>query len=587
MESPKPSAVVARRLEALYLKRKQVLAAPPQDALRQILADPMALALVRSFPEQDFYLLVKDIGPEDALELMAVASDRQWEYILDMEAWTRDRVDDRSLTQWAERMQRCDGKRLVQWLAQDKPLLMNHLITRNLQVVLREHDQDAGDIPDDFFTFDGTYYMRICDDPAAIGSEDAPGLNAKQRQVFWKQFLQDLAQWDYARFIKAIQEEVIVTEPEAEEELFRHRNIRLAERGLLPFDEAIAIYQPLTAKPLQSREPHYKKVHMAAPSPLHLPQLPLQQIPGEHLFSRALQQVEAAPLRDKIEAELVALANAIIVADQRSIESRKDLAAVVEKAGGYLSIGLDQLLDGKADPVGAAGYLKNTPLSDIFRTGFSAALDLHWQAQRWVDYSWFGSRGFSLAFWGQAWMGFLGGLLLKKPLFYDNYAAGELFREFRSTADLDDARKVLHHAMAIDALLADMGLPIRAAGKSSGHVNFKNLLLTQWCRHYLGLPGDMAPVPLALFKTFFSDLFPARAGGQDTVSAGVSNEMKTAFLNWLAEGSQQTPHEISSLLGTVLEGLFQQIAEEYGRVAADDLDPRHLYLFLVQTDSER
>ena len=585
MEDPKPSAVVARRLEALYRQRQKILAAPPQDALRQILDDPQALALVRSFPEQDFYLLLNDIGPEDAMELMALASDRQWEYVLDLEAWSRDRVDDRSLTQWAERLQRCDGKRLVQWLAREKPLLMNYLTTRNLQVVVREHDQDAGDIPDDFFTFDGTYYIRISDNPSAVGSEDASGISAKQRLAFWKQLLQDLAQWDYTRFLKIIQEEVVVTAPEAEEELYRHRKIRLAEKGLLPFDEAIAIYQPLTAKPLHPHESRYKQTRMEAPSPLHLPQLPLQQMPGEHLFSRALQRVEAAPLREKIEAELVALANTIIVADQRRIESRKDLAAVVEKAGGYLNIGLEQLLEGNVDAGKAAGHLKKVLVSDIFRAGYSAALDLHWQAQHWLDQSWFGSRGFSLAFWDQEWMGFLGGLLLKRPLYYDNYVSGELFREFRSTTDLDVARQVLHQAMAIDTLLAGMEPQIQAVGTSRGYLNYKNLLLTLWCRHYLGLSDEVVPVPLPFFKSFFSELFPARAGTKDAVPAVIRDEMKTAFLDWLAAGSKQAPQEISANLGNMLEELFQNIAEEYGGVAADDLDPRHLHLFLVQADT--
>ena len=39
----------------------------------------------------------------------------------------------------------------------------------------------------------------------------------------------------------------VVIPAEAEEEAFRQRNVRLAEKGLLPFEEAVGIYQPLPA----------------------------------------------------------------------------------------------------------------------------------------------------------------------------------------------------------------------------------------------------------------------------------------------------------------------------------------------------
>ena len=59
----------------LQEKRQQILALAPREALDRILQDPQQLPLVHSFPEQDLYFLIHDIGPEDALPLLALASE--------------------------------------------------------------------------------------------------------------------------------------------------------------------------------------------------------------------------------------------------------------------------------------------------------------------------------------------------------------------------------------------------------------------------------------------------------------------------------------------------------------------------------
>ena len=66
-----PDRQIAERARELQKKRSAIRALPPEQALGRILSDPQPAALVHSFPESDFYLLVHDIGPEDALPLLA------------------------------------------------------------------------------------------------------------------------------------------------------------------------------------------------------------------------------------------------------------------------------------------------------------------------------------------------------------------------------------------------------------------------------------------------------------------------------------------------------------------------------------
>ena len=83
---------VLQRARELMEKRRKMLSLPPEKVVDRILADPQPAALVHSFPEQDFYFLINEIGPEDSLPLIALASNRQWDHIVDLETWQKSVV---------------------------------------------------------------------------------------------------------------------------------------------------------------------------------------------------------------------------------------------------------------------------------------------------------------------------------------------------------------------------------------------------------------------------------------------------------------------------------------------------------------
>jgi hypothetical protein len=58
--------------------------------------------------------------------------------------------------------------------------------------------------------------------------------------------------------------------------------------------------------------------------------------------------------------------------------------------------------------------------------------------------------------------------------------------------------------------------------------------------------------------------------------------MKTAFLGWLAQDTGLKEYEISEKLGRIFEDLFGEIEAEFGRVAATELDPRFVQLFVLK-----
>ena len=103
------------RFRTLQEKRQQLMALDPKDAMERILQDSQPLPLVHSFPEQDLYFLIHDIGPEDALPVLALASEKQWDHIVDLEAWQKDRIDIKSVSRWLGLLLDADPQRFIRW----------------------------------------------------------------------------------------------------------------------------------------------------------------------------------------------------------------------------------------------------------------------------------------------------------------------------------------------------------------------------------------------------------------------------------------------------------------------------------------
>ena len=116
-----------------------------------------------------------------------------------------------------------------------------------------------------------------------------------------------------------------------------------------------------------------------------------------------------------------------------------------------------------------------------------------------------------------------------------------------------------------------------------GFLTYKNLILTLWARHYLKLSArKLKPLTQNEFKPFFDQLLPVQPTNGLNQKRRVPREMKQNFLDWLAADTGQKDFEITGRLGQTLENLFEEIESELDRVAAKDLDPRYVHMFLLE-----
>jgi hypothetical protein len=566
------------RLQDLKKERQRLLSLPPEAALEHLVSQKGAIAIVHSFPPEDFHLFVRDIGTQDALPLLAMASNRQWEYILDIEIWHKDRMDFSAATAWLNLLLSADPARLTEWCAKGNETFLDFFLLRNIEVRIREYDESPSELGKDFITFDDTFYFRILDppflpeidtDPETVSHSDQ---YLEDRREFLIQLLQGLSKYDHQRFQGILLESAAIIPAETEEEMYRLRNVRLAEKGFLPFDEAVGIYQPLTEKDLKKRTRKLQTGPAAEEMFMPVPYYAQNLLEPDGIFAKTLSSVKNEYFLMQLQSEFTGLCNQLLIADQKPINGRSALHDAVIKVSGYIGIGLETLSGSKTEQVEA--HL----LADIFRVGYGMALRLKWRADKWRNSSWFKARGLPLSFWDEQWLGVIGGLLIKRPRYFDKYQIGTLYREFSTTHDISVTDMILTEIIAFDDLLAALSLETGPIPPGS-LLTYKNLLLTHWARETADSKAGktaFAPLPLDVFNSFFDTLWHSPKKPRT-----IKFSVKSDFLKWLTGKSGLSGTEITQKCGKTLESLFAEIETELGRVSKKDIDPRFIQLFLV------
>ncbi len=572
----------------LLEQRRRLLSMPAEKALDAILESPDALPLVHSFSGEDFYFLIHDIGLDDALPLLSMASSSQWEYILDVEGWQRDKIVLNSTLKWFDLLLKADADRFIQWVQKEKLELFEFCLFKTIEIRVREHDEDPGVFGDDFVSLDGIFYFRLID----RSLDDSPEADLlPEKEEILLSLLKKLADADHVVYQKILFEFANILPAETEEEIYRLRNVRMAENGFLPFEEAIGIYQPLQKATEISMQKRMTRLGASPKSTIPLSLYPVSVLSGEDLFSRTMNQIDARGLFSALESEFAVLCNTIIAADQKTIRERVELAGIVTKACGYISIGLQKLSGNMEKPhmESLISLISEYPLSHIFKTGYGLVLELKWRTDRWLKKSWFQKNGLSLGFWGEEWLGILGGLLLKKPLYFDNYETGKMYREHTSMTDIQKTEEAVSGVIRFDTLLSVLNISFEPL--SSYFITYKNMLLTLWARVQLGLDSRLLPIELALFRVFFQTIFEESAENQEKgtqmgepLKKQITTHAKTTFVNWISAKTGWMDTEITNRYGSFFDKLFQEIENEYGSVSAKDLDPRYVRLFLLQQE---
>ncbi len=539
---------------------RQLFALSGREALNRILELEQAGKFVPRLSRVDFFWLLKKIGLDDAFPLLKLASTEQWQCLLDLELWERDRLNLQQVSEWLGRLYKADPERLVRWLFGEARALCYWFFFQRIEVKTAAGDE-ALDLPEGFFTLDNVHHIRI--------------LQKDDEEVI-EDLLTALARRNYARFQTFLETLAGLLPAEAEENMFRLRNTRLAEDGFLPYDEALSVYAYLKPDALRTAEPnHQRSSPSGEETEVRVPAAPLSLLAGKGVFTAVTERIVDPVLRERLMLEFAGLCNQIMAADHVRVEDHEILMRTCQKAAGYIDVGLETVSGGEIPA--AEECLKRNPLVSLFRVGFGMTLKLKWETQKWLKEAWFARRGLGFAFWGPSWGGALAGLVKAKPLFYRGFHEGEEFGPFESLAEVETSGSILQQAMSLDKLLEDLDAryPLTDVDRSrSSNRTCRVLLFRFWARVTLGLEPGFASLSEGDLRRFFDWL---RADG-DKPPYHLESKGEVFIRDMTAYGVDLEPSR-AGRLEQALRVLWHEFTEEYLWVPAAELDARFATFF--------
>jgi len=565
--------IVAQKLKVLKELRNKLIGLSPESALDLIISCDSPAALVHSIPAQDLLVLIHDIGHHDALPVLSLASEQQWLYLMDAQIWKRDRLCMAETTQWLYLLLKAEPNRFIQWILKQEPAFFYFYLYQNLEILALQEDEDYSDLPDSFFTLDNVYYVSISDYRL---SQPLNRETEELREEFILEFFKRLAAYDHMEYQNILINTSAVIPAEYEEESFRLKNVRLESYGFLPFEEAIGVYQPITNKESFMATTNYQTIdseHSITP-----PQLPIQSIPVGNYFHEMLLALESDVHISNLHIQFAHLCNQIISADSIIITSRDVLKKVVEKACSYIQIGIEYVLDGRLpDKEILKQIAMKYPILHLFKWGYGQVLQVKWNVDNWYRNSFVHSQQLTLSFWGENWMGLLGGMMLKRPRYFADFEDGELYREFKSMAEVQHVKTILQQIIAFDEMLSF--LPVKMDIHTDLPLSLQNVLLTLFARDQLKLSQEIAPIFIEQFKLFYQSMWKM---DENNMRTDIHPMFKESFLQWFSRQTRFEIDYIKNRLGNAFNQIFSDLYQEMSEISFDDLTPKHVYLFLLK-----
>jgi Family of unknown function (DUF6178) len=409
--------------------RRALQNARGKQKLDLILSAPDPEQLVASLPPEELYFALLDIGPDDAAELVAMASPEQFRHFVDMSAWRGADEGPRTseVIRWL-RLAREGGADLAKFRRQLWSLdieLLALVLRRELSV----HDLTEEEPPPPrnpgmaYYTSDRRFLLEFA------GSAE----HAAVRQLIEDLYAQD--PFGAGRLIESIRWELPI---ELEESARRWRDGRLRDAGVPEFEEAVAFY----ARPAQR-----------AREPTEGPPTQALTAPSGPLLDAALERLDGDRLEIAEEA-IVYAANAALVANRVPLDDAAEVREQLANARATLSLGLE-LLSG-ADAARAAQILVDEPIRSVFQAAMGEAYRLQARARKIAARARL-PQAQTATVLDEPLESALQALLRARPMFHQ--PGQRRPRAFASPAEIAQAEALLDEAEATIALLSTMGIP--------------------------------------------------------------------------------------------------------------------------------
>jgi hypothetical protein len=316
--------------------------------------------LVPRLPEAELCFTVKGIGLEAAGWVLEHATSEQIVAAVDLDAWNGDIPSLPALDDWLAALAEAGDETLLRSVRALDPEMMVLELRRRLMVWLKPSGDNDWVEPDQSRTLEGQFYWRArnqADDVAAL-----------------ERVLRTLIAEDYWLYFRLLQGAIWELDTETEVWAERWRAGRLEDLGFPARSEAVlALYSHLAPEDIAGVPAEARALDIEAwRLPVGQPQLPVAP-DARHAVFRAAAALSSED-RTAFLYALLALANAIAVADRMPLGDAESTPRAIERAAERTSDGLEHL--GQATGLSHEDLLRRLPLTRLFRIGVNLHGDL-------------------------------------------------------------------------------------------------------------------------------------------------------------------------------------------------------------------
>jgi hypothetical protein len=473
---------------------------PVRRRLEVILGRADAELVVAGLADQDFFVTVKELGPQDTLPLLALATVDQLNHVFDIEWWRKDAVLPASALEWLELLSRAGDEKVLLWLYHVDFELLTLLFKRWIRVVVLPEDVDLVEARESLpvHTIDDQFFWE-CRYP--------------QYEDLVQHLLRLIFETHQGFYLELMNHILWLPDAECEEEAYRFHRGRLEDRGVPDFYDSLTIYRAPRPQELRRR-----RASGELPFEGSIPAFALALVHEGDLFRSCLAEMRDNRLLDTLGFELASLANKVLVADELPPDQPRALQRAADKAAAYVNLGLTLRTGGGLHE--AASLLKDVYLEDLFRLGHARVAKLRSALQNLVAEGWPARWPHGILCLDSDWLEWAELILQKTPQLRRKAAGimtGGLEDFFRTPQDIAEAEERIQALLAMGRLFDALWEPgpapdwlLMSGGLVSRmeDVTLSAMIWTAASQFLRGGEWRLWPIPVAGWDTLWARLEP-------------------------------------------------------------------------------
>jgi hypothetical protein len=542
-----------------------VLQARGKDRLHSLFLSEHPEQLVQQLPELEVFLTVKEVGERDCLDLIALTTPEQFQFLLDLDFWKRDQLDPEKVLHWMEILLESGEKKVTQFIQSTDLEFIALLLKKFLHATTLdgEHVEGMDRIP--LFTLDQYHFVHF--------------RGKRTREVF-EPFLQILYRADKSSYERLMDSLIVELESELEETGYRLRNSRLNDYGFPDFEESLEIYRFLNPdSPLSEGRPLPPAVQDEAGKGSSLFYLaPQSEGP---FFSSVLSKVEDPHEQDRLKQEITALCNKAIVAEAIDLSNIAAMERAVKRVYHTLNLGLQYL--SKEDEIKAFEILGSQPVQGLFQYGVSTTLLRRRKAEAILKGPWFSNDPENLVLLDPPHFEKFEGILRRRPSLYRDWN----YVDFKTPQDLKEADDFLE---SIETVVRFLGtelkvspLDLKEMDLSSctpddwREVTLSTIFLTSVWNQILHGVFRFKAISQGQMKDDLTRIFERDAQGKGVIKMEIKNRLRDWFVS--IEGEELKRQHLLAFQDFCLD-LFEV---QYSKIPpGEEVDPRFVKGLLIR-----